>query len=85
MDDTPIALYEQDLVDQLGRRSGRSLSLQDAFAGQQPAQRVGMFLAMLELVRRFQVRFEQDGDGPVELVLRPEGEWDSSSQADQAD
>jgi hypothetical protein len=44
-----------------------------------------MFLAMLELVRRFQVRFEQDGDGPVELVLRPEGEWDSSSQADQAD
>ncbi len=85
LDDTPIALYEQDLVDQLGRRSGRSLSLQDAFAGQQPAQRVGMFLAMLELVRRFQVRFEQDGDGPVELVLRPEGEWDSSSQADQAD
>lgn len=85
LDDTPIALYEQDLVDQLGRRSGRSLSLQDAFAGRAPVQRVGMFLAVLELVRRFQVRFEQDGDGPVALVLRPEEEWARDGGNDQAD
>jgi segregation and condensation protein A len=83
LDDTPIALYEQDLIDQLGRRAGRSLTLQDAFAGRQPVQRVGMFLAVLELVRRFQVRFEQDGDGPVELVLRPEEDWDDSFEFDE--
>jgi len=85
LDDTPIALYEQDLIDQLGRRTGRSLTLQNAFAGRQPLQRVGMFLAVLELVRRFQVRFEQDGDGPVELVLRPEEEWDDPSDVDDQD
>ncbi|MDP6987367.1 MAG: segregation/condensation protein A [Phycisphaerales bacterium] len=85
LDDTPIALYEQDLVDQLGRRSGRSLTLQDAFAGRQPVQRVGMFLAVLELVRRFQVRFEQEGDGPVELVLRPEEDWTTPAADDQPD
>lgn len=72
LDDTPIALYEQDIVDQLGRRTGQSLTLQDAFAGRQPVQRIGMFLAVLELVRQFRVRFEQDGDGPIALVLREE-------------
>jgi segregation and condensation protein A len=72
LDDTPIALYEQDLVDQLGRRTGRSLTLQDAFAGREPIQRVGMFLAVLELIRQFRVRFEQDGDGPIALVLQDE-------------
>lgn len=70
LDDTPIALYEQDLVDRLMRRDGRSLTLQDAFAGQKPVQRVGMFLAVLELVRRFQVRFDQADDGPITLTLR---------------
>lgn len=70
LDDTPIALYEQDLVDRLMRRDGRSLTLQDAFAGQKPVQRVGMFLAVLELVRRFQVRFDQADDGPIKLTLR---------------
>ena len=40
--------------------------------GRQPVQRIGMFLAVLELVRQFRVRFEQDGDGPIALVLRDE-------------
>jgi len=70
LDDTPIALYEEDLVDRLRRRGGESLTLQDAFAGQQPVQRVGMFLAVLELVRRECVRFSQDDDGPIRLCLR---------------
>ncbi len=74
LDDTPIALYEEDLLDRLRRRHGSALHLQDAFAGQQPAQRVGMFLAVLELVRRFQVRFDQEGDGPVRLVLRDDAD-----------
>ncbi|MDP7069981.1 MAG: segregation/condensation protein A [Phycisphaerales bacterium] len=79
MDDTPIALYEQDLVDRLRRRSGQPLTLQDAFAGQTPAQRIGMFLAVLELVRRFEVGFDQESSGPIRLVLR-EGEASSVSE-----
>jgi segregation and condensation protein A len=75
LDDTPIALYEQDLLDRLGRRDGSALSLQEAFAGQKPVQRVGMFLAVLELVRRFEIRCEQDDSGPIRLVLR-DGEGD---------
>ncbi|MCP4496248.1 MAG: hypothetical protein GY825_05650 [Phycisphaeraceae bacterium] len=39
-------MYEQDLVDRLMRR-GQSLTLQEAFAGQRPVQRVGMFLAVI--------------------------------------
>jgi segregation and condensation protein A len=74
LDDTPIALYEQDLLDRLGRRGGRALTLQETFAGQQPVQRVGMFLAVLELVRRFEIRFEQDDRGPIRLVLREEAD-----------
>jgi len=70
LDDTPIALYEEDLVDRLTRRGGHALTLQEAFAGQQPVQRVGMFLAVLELVRQYRVRFDQDADGPITLVLR---------------
>ena len=78
LDDTPIALYEEDLVDRLQRRAGHALTLQDAFAGQLPSQRVGMFLAVLELVRCERVCFEQHDDGPIQLKLR-EPEIRSSS------
>jgi len=81
LDDTPIALYEEDLVDRLQRRAGQALTLQDAFAGQLPAQRLGMFLAVLELVRCERVCFEQDADGPIQLKLR-ELEVRSSSSDD---
>ena len=83
LDDTPIALYEKDLVDRLMRRSGQSLTLQEAFAGQKPVQRVGMFLAVLELVRRFEVRFDQAEDGPITLMLR-DGEESPEDASDQA-
>ncbi|MCH2142157.1 MAG: segregation/condensation protein A [Phycisphaerales bacterium] len=83
LDDTPIALYEKDLVDRLMRRSGESLTLQEAFAGQKPVQRVGMFLAVLELVRRFEVRFDQAEDGPITLMLR-DGEESPEDAGDQA-
>lgn len=79
LDDTPIALYEQDLVDRLMRR-GQSLTLQEAFAGQRPVQRVGMFLAVLELVRRFRVQFDQADDGPITLSLRDEADEVSDDQ-----
>ena len=88
MDDTPIALYEQDLVDRLRRRSGQPLTLQDAFAGQTPVQRVGMFLAVLELVRRFELRFDQESSGPIKLMLQEsvvDAAWEDADASGEAD
>ena len=36
LDDTPIALYEQDLLDRLNRRGGRALTRAGALSGQPP-------------------------------------------------
>jgi segregation and condensation protein A len=52
IDDTPIALYQEDLIDRLSRAPERRLTLQQAFEGQNIGQRIGMFLATLELVSR---------------------------------
>jgi len=71
MDDTPIALHQADLVDQLTRRSGDALTLQDIFAGRHASHRVGLFLATLELIRTRKVDFLQEDEGPIRLTLRP--------------
>tara|TARA_B100002051_G_C16705837_1_gene623747 strand:- start:379 stop:1269 length:891 start_codon:yes stop_codon:yes gene_type:complete len=71
MDDTPIALHQADLVDQLTRRGGEALTLQDIFAGRHASHRVGLFLATLELIRTRKVDFLQEDEGPIRLTLRP--------------
>lgn len=60
MDDTPIALYQEDLLDRLRRAEQHSLTLQDAFEGHTLLQRVGLFLAMLELVRLRSIAVTQE-------------------------
>lgn len=72
VDDTPIALHQTDLVDQLTRRNGEPLTLQDIFAGRSAGHRLGLFLATLELVRMHRVDFLQEDDGPIRLSLRSE-------------
>ncbi len=70
MDDTPIALHEEDLLDRLGRADGGRIKLQDAFAGQNQPQRIGLFLATLELVRLYRITVIQDDiDNEIELAL----------------
>ncbi|MDG2423012.1 MAG: segregation/condensation protein A [Phycisphaerales bacterium] len=90
IDDTPIALHQADLVDQLTRRSGQALNLQDIFAGRKASHRVGLFLATLELIRMRKVDFLQEDEGPIRLTLRPvedherfvlEGDEDLEDQA----
>ena len=82
VDDAPIALYQTDLVDRLTRRSGRPLILQEAFAGKTASQRIGLFLAVLELVRGRRVICRQDTWGePIELEFNPD--WDESNPEDQ--
>jgi len=75
IDDTPLELYEEDLVDRLKRRTDHTLTLQEAFEGQTPLQRVGMFLATLELTRTRRVEVTQDQiDDPIQLALRDDAD-----------
>ncbi|MCC5831026.1 MAG: segregation/condensation protein A [Phycisphaeraceae bacterium] len=68
-DDTPTALHQADLVDQLERRG--TLRFREVMQGRQRTEMVGLFVAMLELVRRRMIRFEEDGDDFV-MHMRPE-------------
>jgi len=70
MDDTPIALYQEDLLDRLGRAMNNRLTLQDRFRGVGPAQRVGLFLATLELARLRRVTVvQEDLEREIEVLL----------------
>jgi segregation and condensation protein A len=70
IDDTPIALHQEDLLDRLARSPEHKLTLQEAFEGASAGQRIGLFLATLELVRLRRVTVVQpDIDSPIELVM----------------
>jgi segregation and condensation protein A len=81
IDDTPIALYQADLLDRLDRADDHRLTLQQTFGGQTPVQRVGFFLATLELARLRRLRIVQDDlDGPIELVLTAGAETETAPE-----
>ena len=59
-DDTPLALHAADIVDRLQREDG-SLSFERIFLGRCREEIIGLFLALLELIRQKRVRAEQEG------------------------
>ena len=69
-DDTPVELYAADIVDRLQREG--ALSFESIFEGRQHRHEiVGLFLAMLELIRRRQIRACQQGNfGRIMLRLQ---------------
>lgn len=70
MDETPIALHQEDLIDRLTRSTSRRLTLQEAFEGATSGKRIGLFLATLELTRQRRVTVVQpEIESPIELVL----------------
>lgn len=73
-DDTPISLHADDIADRL-KRDG-AMTLQQIFVGRSGrGEMVGLFLAVLELVRTRRVGVQQDqADGEIKLSLRPESE-----------
>ncbi len=85
-DDTPISLHEEDIADRL-RRDG-AMTLGQIFEGRASrGELVGLFLAMLELVRQRRVRVIQDRDADeIRLELRPDSDHldPSAMQADTA-
>jgi segregation and condensation protein A len=71
-DDTPISLHAEDILDRLTREG--NLSLQKIFEGRGRSEAIGLFLAMLELVRQAKVRVIQEPASElIQLELAPAG------------
>jgi segregation and condensation protein A len=71
-DDTPLELHAVDITDRLGREG--AMSFAQVFAGRtERVEIVGLFLALLELVRRREVLVAQKRNfGEIELRLNPD-------------
>jgi segregation and condensation protein A len=71
-DDTPISLHQADIIDRLMRDG--ALTLQDMFTGRKSrSEMIGLFLAMLELIRMKKILIEQsEPDHPIFLKLNPD-------------
>lgn len=68
-DDTPITLHAVDIQDRLVR-DGPSMVFEAIFEGRTRSQMIGLFLALLELIRQRRVRIEQaDSCGPILVHL----------------
>ena len=85
-DDTPIELHAADIVDRLQREGG--LTFEQVFEGRTlRTEIVGLFLALLELVRQKKIRAVQEGNfGRIVVTLRrPTAEvpGDSGATAEQ--
>lgn len=59
IDDTPIALHEEDIVDSI-EHAGGSQRFEEIFAGRSKSEMIGLFLALLELIRQRRIRVSQD-------------------------
>lgn len=95
-DDTPIELHAEDIVSRIraelstptpGTISPGGIALQSMFAGRSRSEMVGLFLALLELVRSRRVRVAQDKiEGSIVVMLRddpdPAANPDQSTPAD---
>ena len=86
IDDTPLALHQEDLVDQIQRSPQHRLTLQSAFQGRSGGERIGLFLAVLELVRMRRVTVRQEEpDSEIEVLLRESEEEPVDAPSDQSE
>lgn len=72
-DDTPIALHAEDILDRLGREG--PMNLQNMFVGRgSRSEKIGLFLATLELVRQSRILLVQnDLNQQIQLTLQKDG------------
>lgn len=82
-DDTPIELHAEDLIDQLSRAGG-PLSLHAVFTDRSRGERVGLFIATLELVRRRRILFQQSSD-TGEIIMSLNQDLDEADDSDLTD
>ncbi|MDM8005818.1 MAG: segregation/condensation protein A [Phycisphaerae bacterium] len=68
-DDTPVTLHAADIQDRL-QREGPSMPFEKIFEGRTRSEMIGLFLALLELIRQDRVRIEQtEIFGPIFVHL----------------
>ncbi|MBN2560612.1 MAG: segregation/condensation protein A [Phycisphaerae bacterium] len=68
-DDTPIALHAADISDRLVADDGE-MDFADLFVGRNKVEMIGLFLALLELMRQHRIRVTQAGIfAPIRIVL----------------
>ena len=69
IDDTPVALHAEDILDSI-ERAGGTQKFEEIFTGRTKPEMIGLFLALLELIRRKRIRVSQDRPfGPILLHL----------------
>ncbi len=69
IDDTPIALHAEDILDSI-EGAGGAQKFEEIFLGRTKPEMIGLFLALLELIRQRRVRVSQDRPfGPILLHL----------------
>jgi segregation and condensation protein A len=69
VDDTPVALHAEDIVDSI-ERAGGGEKFEDIFVGRSRGEMIGLFLALLELIRQQRVQATQERPfGPILIVL----------------
>lgn len=79
-DDTPIELHAQDILEQIRGTAAapdgtRTLEFSRVFQGRTRSEMIGLFLAVLELVRRSLVAVKQEMiGGPITLAAREDGD-----------
>ncbi len=76
-DDTPIAEHAADIVDRMQSMGTQRIRFASLFEGHSRAEMIGLFLAMLELVRQHSLEVDQDeSDNVIHVRLRSEDELD---------
>jgi segregation and condensation protein A len=84
VDDTPITLHAADIVDSL-QRAGGNQRFEEVFGGRTRAEMIGLFLALLELIRQRRVRAVQERAlGPIIIELLDAAPLDEVDEMDDA-
>lgn len=69
VDDTPVELHADDILDSIDRAGGKQ-AFEEIFSGRTKGEMIGLFLALLELIRRHRIRVVQErAFGPILLYL----------------
>lgn len=83
IDDTPISLHEDDILDSL-RRAGGTQPFEVIFAGRSRGEMIGLFLALLELIRQRMVRAIQDTSfSAIQLFLMEQADEEAPHYAEE--
>jgi len=81
-DETPIELHAADLLERLRSEASShgTIEFRAVFAGRSRSEMIGLFLAMLELIRQRKIRAQQDSiSGEIVIAAVPEGEIDPAA------